>query len=187
MKVTEQQITQLTISGAKRNRGLGTLDPIAVALENFGPGSGRITISIYDESWRVMWPAMGPNTIETFFMGAHPDYIAGKMTTRSSMEEVDLDALRKQMRDAIVEKRKEREIDADEARDLWDDVGRFPDDDDTFQKGAVSMHEDDLLNDTLGCDWWDGLPHRTSSHGEYLLDVIEAVQAGLKHRITEAA
>ena len=55
------------------------LDPITVALQDLGPGCGRLIVECYGSAWSGYWGAMGYKDLTAFLLDCHPEYIAGRM------------------------------------------------------------------------------------------------------------
>ena len=53
MNIEKGVVEKLVITGASLTDGRGTLDPIAVMVEDFIPGAGRITITCCGEAWTM--------------------------------------------------------------------------------------------------------------------------------------
>lgn len=68
-------VTHLTIKGALRRPGRGTLDAIEVFILDYGAGRGLLTINCWGLAWSAYWGAMG-STVGKFVARTDPDYIA---------------------------------------------------------------------------------------------------------------
>lgn len=168
MKITTETIQSLVITGAER------LDPIRVMWTDYGPGQGRITITCWDDAWSNYWGAMGPGwTMQTFFMKASVDYLAGKLKNGLPEQVTDEDALEQGCRKTVLELRRERDLDKDAARDLWDEID-FADFDQPWQVHA------DLLEKIFGDDWYHALPRRTNPQYTHLCHIVRAVKEGFQ-------
>jgi hypothetical protein len=73
MTVEPASLDSFVISGAH------ALDPILVALQDFGGGKGRIVVECYGQAWSAYWGAMSGQSLRAFIVGAEPDYIANRM------------------------------------------------------------------------------------------------------------
>lgn len=55
------------------------LDPITVFWQDYGPGSGQVTIYCYGEAWTSYWGGMGNRMIKEFFSDCDLDYLSKKL------------------------------------------------------------------------------------------------------------
>ena len=85
MEISTKTVEQIDITGAK------ALDPIRVILEDFSPGVGRITISVFSRAWAncAYWGAMSDRTVAQFFIDCDPDYLAGNLAWGQSLKKSD--------------------------------------------------------------------------------------------------
>lgn len=74
MKILSTKVTKVTFSDVE------DLDPISVIIEDFAPGSARITIISADSAWTRHWPAIGNCDGREFFCGASNEYLIKKLT-----------------------------------------------------------------------------------------------------------
>lgn len=148
------------------------LDPVTVILEDFEPGKGKIIIECYGESWSAFWGSMG-RTIAEFFCRCDEHYLANKLSGISG-DIPDYDALSGTARKEVCRLRRDEDIAKSDARDLFDDAGRFSD--------AESVHDLDgsAMQEIFGDEWWHAIPTKPNPAYEYLCRVIKAVQAGIK-------
>lgn len=73
MRVTETQVTKLTIAGAKN------LDTVHAILEDTGAGAGKLTLECFGDAWSHYWSSMGPRTAREFVLKAGDEYLASKL------------------------------------------------------------------------------------------------------------
>lgn len=182
MQITESLVTKLVVSGAKNSDGF-TLDPISLYLEDFGQGRGKLTVGCWDTTWSYFWGAMGNRTLEEFILKTNNSYLANKLKREGEkFTELDIDVLKVRIKQEIITDRCQRSISRDVARDRWDRLDAMDFD--------MPLHPDceevSYLDEVFGPDWWEGLPERTSSHGQWLWDILNAVREVLRQR-TEAA
>jgi hypothetical protein len=52
------------------------LDPITVFVEQYRPGSSRMTVQCYAQAWSAYWGSHGHNPLEEFVCDCHAEYIA---------------------------------------------------------------------------------------------------------------
>lgn len=163
MKITKSVVNKLRITDVVN------LDPITVIAENFGPGSGKIIIECYGESWAHYWSHMGErHTLETFFCKASDDYLAGKLV-RGKTDEPDWDGMPKRIRKEIITLRRSKELSRDDARDYYDDASEL-----THEINAY-LHSE-LLSIALGDDWIRHIPECPTREFNYLMKIIPVVK-----------
>ena len=165
MIITESTVKKLMINGIQ------DLDAIAVMVENFGPGAGKITITCFNECWSNYWGAMGKHhTIESFFMKCSNDYLVGKLKSelRDEINDDDEDAMTKALRAEIIKDRRNGWFGKDEARELWDE-SESPSD-------GYGAEDRELFYKVFGDDWWDCRPKKPNPEYLYLRRIIETVQ-----------
>jgi len=165
--VTKIKLTHLQEMSAFR------LDPLTVILDNFEPGRGKIIIECFGESWSASWAAMGKRTIAQFFCNCDEHYLAKNLSGISG-DLPDYEKLGDTARQEVCRLRRESELTKDEARDLFEDAGRF--------SGAETSHDLDgsAMQAIFGDEWWHSIPDKPNPDYEYLCRVINAVQAGIR-------
>jgi len=145
----------ITTSIVKKIRiaDIENLDPLTVIAENFCPGSGKIIIECFGDSWSNAWSHMGEqHTLETFFCSASDDYIAGKLC-RGRKYEPDWDLMPSAIRKEVIKMRKDGDLDKNQAREYYDDASSVD--------HEVGAHfNSDLLSAVFGDDWMCGIPDR---------------------------
>lgn len=171
MKISKSTVEKLVITDAQMPEGLGTLDPITVFAEDYGPGQGKITITCFGEAWSHYWSHMGEKTkLAEFFRKCDEDYLAGKLKTgiQDEIEDDDEEGLTASLRDRIIKDRRIGDLDKNEARELWDDAGR------------VDWHDRaDICYRVFGDEWWHLTPQKPNHEYVYLCRIIKTVQAAL--------
>jgi hypothetical protein len=178
MKITEKTVRQVTITDVEH------LDPIRVIIEDYEPGQGRITITCWDESWVNFWGHMGNGAnIETFFMRASADYLAGKLSNGIKREVFDGDKAEEACRRQVLKDRRAGDIDSDTARDLWDriNMSEWPDD---------MQYNSDLFYDVFGDEWWSQLPEKPNHKWQHMISIVTVIKAAfaqLNNKQPEAA
>lgn len=168
MKVTKSTVEKLTIRDVKN------LDPIAVMVEDFGEGQGKITITCIGEAWSYFWGSMGKqHTLATFFCKCDEHYLAGKLKSgiKSMVTDESEDALTKVLRAEVVRRRRWSKLSKLVARELWDDAD-FPTDD----YGRPNVN---IFSDVFGGEWYEYLPTKPNPDYEYLCRIIKTVQEAL--------
>lgn len=175
MKVETSTCTKVVISDLMNSEF--KLDPVTVYLNDIGPRQGKITIECYGQSWSAYWGGMGERTIAEFFCSCNAHYLAGKLSDIDSNID-DLEGLPAIARQEVISLRKAREINADEARDMYDDASCLE------VERADNLHGDlpagELMRKIFGDEWWHAIPNKPNPDYEYLCQIIRAVQAGLR-------
>ena len=180
MKIEQSQVTKLMITGAKMPDGLGTLDPIAVIVENFEPGAGKITITCFGEAWSSYWGCMGEtHTMESFFCKADKHYLAGKLKTgiKDRVRDTNPATVEQSLKSEIIKDRREGRHNHEDARDLWQLAELLSE---NIANNQVGDQESDLLYTVLGDEWWYSLPMVPNPEYEYLCNIIEAIKAAFQ-------
>lgn len=172
MNISKSLVEKLMITGAKMPNGLGTLDPIAVMLEDFGPGAGKITITCFGQAWSNYWGHMGKtHTIRSFFLQASNDYLIGKLDSgiRDEIDDDDIEALKALLKQEIIKERRDNVWSKQVARDLWE---------------AATWVDWETRHDTcaaiLGDEWWCCTPKKPNPEYEYLGQIVTVVKEAIK-------
>lgn len=177
MTITTSTVSMLTITDLPR------LDPIRVITENYGAGQGRIIITCLAQAWCCYWGAMRDSTVEEFFARCNVGYLAGNLSTIKSSV-FDSAAAENACRKHVLQERWERAIDKDRASDLYDQLDYI----DWISGGEiVSDTCAEMFSDIFGDDWWHSLPEKPNPKWEYLIRIVEAVQAALAQQLAEVA
>lgn len=165
MKIVESQVTKLLISDIPR------FDPITVVLEDFGEGRGKIIIEEYGTSYAAYWGAMG-GRLADFVAQCSPDYIATKVSNMP-YQVFDGEGQCRQIRKNILRCRRQKEISAGDARELYDEADGIINVKDPFS--------DQLLHKFLGADvnWYDAIMFTTNPDYKRLMDLVGHVQKAL--------
>lgn len=172
MKISKSTVEKLVITDASMPEGLGTLDPITVIAEDFGPGQGKITITCFGEAWSHYWSHMGErNKLADFFCKCDEHYLAGKLKTgiNSEIDDDDPDALIALLQKEIIKDRRQGDINHETARDRWNQAQNY----DPRWDGH------DLLCEVLGDEYWYCTPKKPNPEYAYLCRIIKTVQAAL--------
>jgi hypothetical protein len=56
------------------------LDPVTVYVEEYAPGSSRITVQCYGRAWTAYWGNHGNCSVEHFMLLCNPEYTANSLT-----------------------------------------------------------------------------------------------------------
>ena len=169
MRIESSKVTKLLIDQVHN------LDPLAVYLENFAPGQGKITVTIFDKCWSYAWGAMGQEyDIKSFFLKADHTYIAGKLAPRLKDTVDDFKKLPGHAISYVIDRRWERELGKDEARELYDRT-------DELEVNDAAQLDQDLMIAIFGCDkWWYEIPQKPNHEYEYLIKVIGTVKEAMR-------
>src|SRR5687768_1894968 len=154
MNIEKSTVTKLLITGIE------DLDPVHVFVDDTNANRGRVTITCFDESWSYFWGSIGNKTIAQFFCACSNDYLARKFSTGIDSTVVDVDAIEKHARAYVCERRKDRDIEKGEARELFDEIG--------YTDFGDPYGESDLMYKIYGDEWWDGLPQKANPAYEHL-------------------
>lgn len=181
MNIETSTVTKLLITGAEG------LDPISVYLEDFAPCKGKITVSCYDKTWHAYWGGMWDGlTIGQFFCKLHDAYIIGYFDRSLSSRRFSAEALADKARKVIVQMRRDRDLDAEDARSLLDEAEDV--------RHASSLDEcggahREFMHRVFGDDWWN-LPAdamEPNPDWAYLCRIIATVQQALAKQFPIAA
>lgn len=183
-------LVRVHVSTAKKVviTGAPNLDPITAFIEDYEPGRGKITISIFGQSWTAGWGAMSDLDVATFFASCHSGYLAGCLAPMLNSRKFDAEVLAERARKIIIERRRGRSVDFD---DLEKDQARrlFDETDDFRNHDTPHSLPDDTMSGIYGDDWRYYLSFDNSPNPdyEYLCRVIEAVQWAFKPKEPAAA
>ncbi|EAV9187402.1 hypothetical protein FE399_20330 [Salmonella enterica] len=171
MTVEKINVLSFIITGAER------LDPVRVMIENYEPGKGRITITCFGKAWTGAWFAMGGETVQAFIKRVSNEYLIGYFDPqmRSTMDD-DNDANLLFVKTEIIKLRRQKEIDADKAREMWYEAENA---DDVKANCCDYRIGNELLN-LFGDDpWYAKWPSVPNPEYQYLDRILNAVRVGL--------
>ena len=152
MKVEKIDVLSFVLTDLER------LDPVRVMIENYEPGKGRITIICYGKAWTAAWFAMGGDDV------------------RSTVDD-DNDANLLFVKSEIIKLRREREIDAVLAREMWDEAENADD----VKESCCCFGVGNKLLNLFGDDpWYADWPTVPNPKYQYLERIVNAVREGLK-------
>jgi hypothetical protein len=150
------------------------LDPIAIYLEDYGEGRGKVVITCFSESWTYYWGSMGGALLD--FLGrCSNDYLVRKFLGGRKDTEVDVDATVKAAKVELIRMRREEGVHKDRVRDLWDGlsyVGDIPE--------QMPSDENELWSDIFGDCFWESFRFKASNEYLYLDRIVTQVKLGLK-------
>lgn len=145
MKVEKSDVLAFTISDVER------LDPVRVMIENYEPGKGRITVTCFGKAWTGAWFAMGGDTVQEFIKRVSNDYLIGYFDPQlQSTTDDDNDANLEFVKGEIIKLRRQQEIDAEEARDMWVEAENAED----VKQSCCDCRIGNKLPGLLGDDPW---------------------------------
>lgn len=174
LKVERSQVTKLHISGAYG------LDPITVFLEDFAPKHGKITVSCYDKTWHATWGGMWDGmTVGQFFCQLDVSYIIGYFDRQLSSRRYSGEAVAAKAKQLIIELRRERELDRDDARELFDEAEDVRHTNSMDHLGGAYSQ---FMEKVFGDEWWI-LPddaEEPNPEWTYLCRIITTVQLALQ-------
>lgn len=165
MKVELSRVQKLKLAH------LHYLDPVTVFLEDFEPGRGKIVIDCCGESWTGYWGSMSGRDVASFFCTCDKDYLANSLSSISA-DLPDYSALSSIARKQVLERRRERDLSADEARALFDECSSISGEEAIFNPGPFV--------EILGSEWWRDVPTQPNPAYLYMCRIITAVQEGLR-------
>lgn len=165
MKIEYSTVRKIMVTEIER------FDPIAIYLEDFKTGQGKITITCYGKSWTSYWGAMGNRTISTFFKSCGNDYLAKKLSSIPS-EIDDYDALRLDMFKQILKQRRSKELSEREARNAYNEI-------EDREGEALYLDNPDMLAICYGDEPWHYIPKKVNPEYAYLDRIITVVKEAL--------
>lgn len=172
LKITVTSVTKILIVGADR------LDPITVFLEDIANGNGKITVSCFGKSWTAHWAAMGENTtVAQFFIRSNAQYIIGYFSPSLRAGQYSAEKTAIKSRQAVLKLRREEELNADQARELFDRCSVI---EQMETIDSLHSYHNDLMTEIHGDDWWYCVGEEPNPDYQYLKRIVEAVQYGLK-------
>ncbi len=181
MNVETSTVTKLLITGAEG------LDPIGVYLEDFAPCKGKITVSCFDKTWHAHWGGMWDGlTVGQFFCKLNEDYIIGYFDRSLKSLRFSSEAMANKARQLIVQMRRERDLDAADARDLFDETEDISHTASLDECGGAHR---ELMHRVFGDEWWILPPDAEEPNPDwaYLCRIIAAVQQALRQEFPVAA
>lgn len=140
--------------------------------------TGELSIQSDWGNWGHSWhiPHTGHASLSAFFgERASADYIAGKLLGRAGCTVFDIDATIAHLRGVVIEKRREGRLDAETARDLWNELGDMDADGaessvDLFIERWMTGGSDHLR--IISEEPWEDVQHRPSREYRALVDII---------------
>jgi len=177
MKIQESTTRKLLLTEVK------ALDPITVFLEDLEPRKGKITINCWDSSWSAYWGGMGKNSIAEFFISCNNSYLIGNLS-RVNANIDDYDHLDVWLKSEIIKLRKDRDIDKDEAAELWSDIEINCQ---NCEHWIKSESGNKLCHKVIGDDWWHSIPSISNPEYLYLERIVDAVRDALKQTLISKA
>lgn len=182
--VQKTKVTKLTIAcnPQTKEEQFQKVDPVNVFIEDFGPGRGRITLECFGKAWSNAWPAMGDDRdMRTFFLQADNAYLIRKLlTSEEGLTEPDYEGLVDAAKEEIIRRRKDRELDAETARQLFDETNSL---------NVIDERDldHDLMERIWATDYWfEVIPDKESSAYCYLDKIVTAVKGGFRKLDEEA-
>lgn len=149
------------------------LDPITVVLEDLSPRRGNIIIKCWDKAWTAYWGGMGERSIAQFFAEQSPDYLVRNLQTGIEAKCYNPTDVGAALVDILLRKRRARKLDAEQARDLYDDIDMEAFSIDPWVNAK-------LFKTMLGDEWFFKLPQTPNPDYRYLHRLVVAVQAALQ-------
>lgn len=172
MKIEKMDVLAFTISDLER------LDPVRVMIENYESGKGRITITCYGKAWTGAWFAMGGDSVQEFIKRVSNEYLIGYFSpslpkTVDDDNEANLEFVKGQ----IIKLRRDREIDSEDARGMWDEAEGAED----VKASCCDYLIGDRLISLFGDEpWYAAWPSVPNHEYEYLDRIVTAVRKGIE-------
>lgn len=149
-KRTDYRVTT-EMATVYRVRSAGGFGEWADASVRSWPGGGQISIQSSFGTFAHSWNAIGDRSFTAFLRALHFDYFMTK-TRDADYREFDLDTTVAAIRKAILEARREKSLDKEQAREAWEEIdGLATCSDDEF-KHTLYYHGK-ILERVFGGDW----------------------------------
>ena len=176
MKITTETVRKLII------QDIPNLDPVAVYLEDQGPGKGKITITCFNDSWSYFWGAMGEGrNLVSFFLSCDNDYLAKKLGNGIHSTVQTSEGLVEKARKTILTERRENILTEGGARDLFERAEELDSLWDEFEgKGGEDYF--DLMYAIFGDEFWHNVPTIPNHKYVYLCRIIDTVKEALRFK-----
>jgi hypothetical protein len=129
---------------------LDNLDPITVYTTNYKVGQGKMVIECFCEAWAAYFGRMGECDIQEFILGAHNDYLLGKLLKETSQTDFD-------------------EINEIAHKRGFDDICVTSD-------VEIAMQHTEMAK-CFGPDWYMDLPRCKTPEYNYVSRILNAVKA----------
>lgn len=178
MKVEQTKVTKLRLTEIEG------LDPVSVIIEDLGPRQGKVVIDCYGQAWSAYWGGIGDNSVAEFVNRCNNPYLIGYFAPSLRSTKPDYDNIDKWFKTEILQLRKDRDIDTDEARELWDDVELWCENDEQFlqsERGSQMAHK------IVGDDWWHSIPEAVNHDYTYLDRIVTALKEAVSTLIVDKA
>lgn len=179
MQIEQSQVTKLKLSELEK------LDPITVFIEDIEPRQGKITIECYCKSWSTYFSGCGDNGLANFLISQHTEYLVNRFDGHLQKYVPDFEQYLEEMREKLIEMRKDQWISKELARELYDisDWSQY-----VTANPYEPIKNPCFINsaefDEVGFEGFD-VPERISTEYAYLCNIVDAVKDGLK-QITAA-
>lgn len=169
MKITKSTVEKIRITEVKN------CDPIEVIIEDFGDGQGQIFINVSCDCWSKFWGSMGCG-IKEFFISCDKYYLAKKLIPYDRMLEDDLEGTIENIKEHIIEWRREGSYTKERARELWDSLELCGD--------IYEIRESEIGSID---DWYEFIQRKPTSECKSLRDIIiPAIKKALNHDCANA-
>lgn len=169
MKIQKSQITKLTITDIPQ------LDSIALYLEDYKIGQGKITITCFNESWSYYWGSMGDRTLAEFIVDCDNHYLSQKLNPSIEADIIDEDGMDDFAKKEVIRRRREGSLDKKEARDIYDRCH------DLYEMKAYDSQEYAcIMYRAFGDDWWEFYPTKPNPKYQYFCRILDAVKEALR-------
>jgi len=130
------------------------------------------------ESYSTHWNAMGNNTLEQFVLKTDNHYLSKNLASLKELSSPDYDGFITNIKNQLIEQRRQWGGLKDEIRELWDKLGEIHACEEYFHNAF--NHE--LLHEVAGDEWWHSIPEVDSTLYKYLCRILDALKACLAER-----
>jgi len=170
MKVTTETVQKITIADLDR------LDPVALYLEDQGPGKGKVIITCYGSSWTAFWGSMGDRPVAEFIKSCSNSYLIGKLDPQLKDEVDDIAGLTTAAKKEIIKNRKSKDLRDSDAREWFDTV--------CICAGEDLLNDRELMSRIFGDEYWHSIPKKPNPDYDYLSRILDAVKAAISTKTT---
>ncbi|WP_100913571.1 hypothetical protein [Pseudoalteromonas spongiae] len=173
MEIEQSKVTKLKLTKVEN------LDPITVFIEDIEAGKGKITIECWGKSWSAYWGGMGGRNITEFWQSSSSvDYLANCLWDHANPKtELDFDQVTKNVREKVLELRRENLVDSFFAREIYDiDQWQEFGPQHTYDDWSCPSHLDKDDFERLNLPDHSEIPEKLTSDYNYLTRIVSAVR-----------
>ncbi len=152
------------------------LDNVAVYLEDYEEGKGKITITCFNKSWTYYWGCMGECNLTKFIIGCDNHYLSGKLNPNVDSDVYDEEGFENYAKEHVIRRRKERCLSKEEARESYDRCFLLAE-----YKEFDSKEYAQLMYDIFGDDWYDCSPKKPNPEYSYFCRILDVIKEALRN------